>query len=194
MLNWIKKLFIRPRIWVISDTHFFHRNIIKYDELPFRDENEMTTRLIELWNKCVKPKDIIIHLGDFGFGNKEKLRDIAGRLNGYKILILGNHDRHSKSFFRSIFNEVYNGYYQLKYQNRTIYFLHNPNKITQCGLSKEKDYIVYGHIHKNYLTDWPLENTFCACISHIGFAPVRLDKIIGVWDEKEKAKKSCGEF
>ena len=81
------------KFWVIADTHFFHGNVIKYCNRPFKDYKEMNEQLIIKWNSVVAPEDIVFHLGDFSFGHKEKIESIKKQLNGTVILIKGNHDR-----------------------------------------------------------------------------------------------------
>ena len=58
--------------YFISDTHFNHKNVIKYDKRPFDSLEEMEWEIIKRWNNTVSNKDIVYHLGDFGFkwGNK----------------------------------------------------------------------------------------------------------------------------
>ena len=74
-----------------SDTHFNHGHIIKYCNRPFISMEEMNETIVQNWNKTVKQKDIIYHLGDVCWG----LPDIfLKKLNGYKILIQGNHDKY----------------------------------------------------------------------------------------------------
>ena len=80
-------------IYFISDTHFYHKKIIKYVNRPFKDVEEMNNTLINNWNKRVKHKDEVYILGDFSFGNKEQTLDLLNKLNGRKYLIKGNHDR-----------------------------------------------------------------------------------------------------
>ncbi|MFW6243233.1 MAG: metallophosphatase, partial [bacterium] len=75
----------------ISDQHFFHSNIIKYCNRPFKDINEMNYFMIEKWNEVVGINDIIYHHGDFCLGGKNNASSILSVLNGYKILIKGNH-------------------------------------------------------------------------------------------------------
>lgn len=53
----------------------------------------MTAAMIAKWNAVVRSEDKVFHLGDFSFLNKERTQAIVSQLNGYKILILGNHDR-----------------------------------------------------------------------------------------------------
>lgn len=82
---------MRNRFFV-SDTHFFHRTIIKYCKRPFKDPEEMTEKMVEEWNKHVTPADLVYHLGDFSFGNLKQTQEVLNRLNGQKVLIRGNHD------------------------------------------------------------------------------------------------------
>ena len=82
------------KIWLASDTHFFHENILKYCNRPFETVEAMNDALVANWNSVVKPDDHVYHLGDFCFGNVEKWNWCLepGRLNGHIHLILGNHD------------------------------------------------------------------------------------------------------
>ena len=87
-------------IWVISDTHFNHDNILHFtDDMGnktrghlFSSIEDMNEHIIERWNSVVKPGDIIYHLGDVAFGNKDEFKKLWPRLNGRKRLIVGNHD------------------------------------------------------------------------------------------------------
>lgn len=133
-------------IYLISDTHFNHYNIIKYCNRPFKNVHEMNMYMIEKWNETVQPTDTIYHLGDYAFGDKKFMQDVCNKLNGYKILIRGNHDKKGNNFFLDIgFNEVH--------KSKTInnYILtHRPL------LSVPQDFInIHGHIH-----NVPLNNEF----------------------------------
>ena len=83
------------KIFVTSDLHFGHRNILKLGNgRPFATIEEHDEALIENWNKVVSTGDMVFILGDLS------LRcDIAiveanlKRLNGQKHVISGNHDK-----------------------------------------------------------------------------------------------------
>jgi len=79
------------KIFITSDHHFFHGNIIKYCNRPFKNYKEMNECLIERWNATVGKNDIVFHLGDFAWRGKAK--EIRERLNGTIILVKGNHDK-----------------------------------------------------------------------------------------------------
>lgn len=80
-------------IWFTSDTHFYHGNIIRFCDRPFRYADEMTEQLIKNWNAVVQPNDQVYHLGDFAFASKGRVVELLCRLNGEKRIIAGNHDR-----------------------------------------------------------------------------------------------------
>lgn len=88
-----------------SDTHFGHRNIIKYCNRPFIDGSldksdvkrylikEMDAFLIAKWNSVVRPGDTVYHLGDFAYATTdEHVYDCMRQLNGSIHFIEGNHD------------------------------------------------------------------------------------------------------
>lgn len=76
-----------------SDLHFGHANIIKYSNRPFASVREMDEALIANRNKRVHPTDTIYILGDVFFCDIDKGEEIVNRLNGNKLLIMGNHDK-----------------------------------------------------------------------------------------------------
>ena len=80
----------------ISDTHFYHKNILKFE--PSRVEcfqaNRFGTQeqmLISNWNRICGERQLIIHMGDFYYGKDEHLSSVK-YLNGDKYLLKGNHD------------------------------------------------------------------------------------------------------
>ena len=90
----------KDRIFFTADTHWGHRNIIKYCQRPFADVDEMNETLITNWNNSVGKDDIVFHLGDFAMGGSADWSRLLDRLNGRIYLILGNHDM--KTMLRKI--------------------------------------------------------------------------------------------
>lgn len=85
-------------IWLTSDTHFCHRNIIIHCDRPYRtldgqpDIQAMNRDMTAKWNSVVAPDDLVIHLGDFAWGGPGKAKAAREALNGRLWLIRGNHD------------------------------------------------------------------------------------------------------
>ena len=79
--------------YYISDLHFDHTNVIKFDNRPFKDVEEMNNTLINNWNSVVKGGDIVYVLGDVLFGDENRFNEIVNKLNGQIVLVKGNHDR-----------------------------------------------------------------------------------------------------
>lgn len=156
-------------IYVISDTHFNHENIIKYCNRPFKNTNHMNEYIIQKWNETVKPEDTIYHLGDVGFGTNENLKSLIVRLNGTKILLIGNHDfkRGINSWQELGFKEVYKKKIEL-----TKYLLtHEP--VSEVPFGKIN---VFGHIHNKPLdSKFSPNNHFCVCCDVIDYTPVELN-------------------
>lgn len=83
------------KIWIISDTHFQHEKIKKFEHRP----DNFDEVIIRNWNKRVAKEDLVIHLGDVIFAEKAHLTVINSRLNGKKILCRGNHDNQSAVWY-----------------------------------------------------------------------------------------------
>lgn len=78
------------KIYGASDYHFDHNNVIKYDNRPYSNVNEMNEDIITKHNEIVKPGDDFYYLGDLCFGKDPESH--LKRLNGNKFFIKGNHD------------------------------------------------------------------------------------------------------
>ncbi|MFT4224286.1 hypothetical protein [Dysgonomonas sp.] len=65
------------KIHFTADTHFFHVDILKHcPERPYFGAEEGMFHdewLVDLWNKTIQKKDIVYIVGDFAFGNKERV-------------------------------------------------------------------------------------------------------------------------
>ena len=67
-------------IWITSDTHFGHTNIVgpeisswKSGYRDFKSLHEMNMALVDGINKYVKEDDILYHLGDWSFGGAQNI-------------------------------------------------------------------------------------------------------------------------
>lgn len=80
------------KIFYISDTHFGHKNCIKFDNRPFETVEEMDQTLIDNWNKKVSDEDTVYIIGDFIYRSGNTFEWYLKQLKGKKILVSGNHD------------------------------------------------------------------------------------------------------
>ena len=91
----------------ISDLHIGHENILRFDNRPFADVNEMNNKLIENWNARVRSDDTVYILGDFIWAKESEWPSIVGSLAGNKVLIRGNHDpKQFSAATRRMFQEI----------------------------------------------------------------------------------------
>lgn len=80
------------RFWT-SDEHFDHHNIIGYTGRPHPNATMMNLDMIERWNSIVGVDDETWLVGDLTLHKRlDKIAMILSRLNGRKILVVGNHD------------------------------------------------------------------------------------------------------
>ena len=79
--------------YYISDLHFGHKNILSFDNRPFKSIEEHDKALINNWNEVVGIDDDVWILGDFSWYNATKTIEFYKRLNGNKHLCIGNHDK-----------------------------------------------------------------------------------------------------
>ena len=124
----------------VSDTHFGHKNIIKYCNRPYEDVHQMNEALIENWNSVVQPDDEVWHLGDFCMGGT-KPKDWLPRLNGNVHLIRGNHDPYVEDQGFASVQE----YKELKIKGKRITLLHFPMR--SWNGSHKGTWHLFGHVH-----------------------------------------------
>ena len=94
------------KTYFTSDLHLGHANVLNFCDRPWDNLDDMHEGLIKRYNSCVRKNDVCYFLGDVGMGNAEQLKSIISRLNGKKILILGNHDRGVVAMYNMGFDAV----------------------------------------------------------------------------------------
>jgi len=156
-------------VYVIADTHFNHGNIIKYCNRPFKDANEMDETLIANWNSVVGKDDTVYHLGDFALAKTEQLQGYIRSLNGNIILLLGNHDRKAKSFWRSEGIQTYHQRRQLELDG--VILSHAP------VLFPDK-LNIHGHTHKQATII--LDKYYCVSVECTDYKPILLSEAISL--------------
>ena len=162
---------VKNRIWLIADTHFRHRNILKYepDARPFSSIEEMDNALIQRWNERVMPEDIVLHLGDFAFAGSTFIKDTLPRLKGHKYLLMGNHDRGRTSEFwlDAGFERVFDR--PILLDDRFV-LSHEP--LAEIPPGKVN---IYGHVHSSPHFSTFEPHRLCVCVERWDCHPIEYD-------------------
>jgi calcineurin-like phosphoesterase family protein len=173
-----------------SDHHFFHENIIKYCNRPFKSVLEMNSLLISNWNSLISNKDEVYVLGDIVIGNKSQLKEILSSLNGKKILIKGNHDRFSNTALKDAgFNCVFKSL-TIQVNNLTVLLNHYPYKPDNFinldeeqkkFLNKRPDnngtWLLHGHSHSKIALN---KNSIDVGVDAWNYYPVSEERLISL--------------
>lgn len=166
-------------IWVISDTHFGHRNIIKYCDRPYPGPTEMDWDIVEKWNSMVKPQDKIYHLGDVYMGCSNGYADnILSHLNGHKRLILGNHDDGRDKLLQRYFEKI--SVWRM-FPEFGLLLTHVPvheSALFRGATGNEKTpkklLNVHGHIHNN---PSPTSDHRNVSVEQINYTPINIEEL-----------------
>ena len=175
-------------IWLISDTHFGHANILNFTDSGtgelirgsrFDSVEDMNETMIRNWNSVVKPDDTVYHLGDVFFGNKDKFQSLWSRLMGRKRLILGNHDD-ARFFIKYGLVEKVTVWKEL--HEYGLLLSHIPldpsgllrHRHNNYGEAKDMLLNIHGHIHQN---PSPTEHHRCVCVEQIDYTPINIEEL-----------------
>lgn len=160
--------------WFISDTHFFHANILKFTNSegkrirPFDSLEEMHEYMIEKWNSVVKDNDYVYHLGDVTFQYHGAFNNLMSRLKGDKRLIVGNHDK------------IWNPALQMNFQKVDLWKGFKEHNFTASHIPlrleslRDGAFNVHGHIHQNAS---PTPNHINVSVEVRDYTPVHIDEI-----------------
>ena len=155
------------KVFLTSDLHLYHKRVIQFADRPFKDLREMHFTLVENWNSVVGKKDKVYVLGDVSFNNKPNTKKIIERLRGYKILIMGNHDkRRSRKWWLDVgFDEVIK--HPIIY-NQFLIFSHEP---VYCSNFVN----FHGHLHDNNAPEKVYNYHVNVNVEFNNYTPVCLD-------------------
>jgi calcineurin-like phosphoesterase family protein len=157
------------KVYFIADTHFGDERILKYENRPFENVEQMDLELISNWNRKVSTEDTVYLLGDFGAEGREA--EILAKLNGKKYLIKGNHDTKSNEEYRRFgFFEVYDhpiiieGFWVLSHDA-----LYVNDNMPYANL--------FGHVHASPIIKDYSKQHYCVCVERIGYTPIDFETI-----------------
>jgi calcineurin-like phosphoesterase family protein/2'-5' RNA ligase len=162
-------------IYLISDLHLGHGNIIHYCARPFvsSDVKEMNSVLVENWNNVVHQHNTVYCLGDLSYSRRRNSTEYwLSKLNGDIHYIKGNH--HDEGV------KIATDYEILHYQQYKFLLVHNPDQLPISW----NDWKIHGHKHNNDMKNFPFINgekkTINVSAELVNYRPVNLDFIISL--------------
>lgn len=127
------------RYYVISDTHFNHAPIVEYCNRP-EDHEERMLRSMTLAGAA---DHCLIHLGDLALGGEaEACARVCQHWVGRKVLVMGNHDSKSVSWYMEHGWDFVCESFRMEYCGKKIMFSHMPSPWDGVW-----DMNVHGHLH-----------------------------------------------
>lgn len=169
-------------IWVISDTHWHHANMLTFitpdgrKVRPWLPEqvDEMDEYMVDRWNSVVKPQDKIYHLGDVAMD--KKFIAIVGRCNGHKRLVRGNHDIHPIKLYLAVFDEVY----ATRWFEDVImsHIPLHPESLGPKAVDRPRKWAnIHGHVHNNVPQGHFGPVYYNVSVEMIDYTPVHIDEV-----------------
>jgi calcineurin-like phosphoesterase family protein len=151
--------------YFIADTHFDDENIIKFENRPFHNSNEMNEAIIAKWNEIVADDDFVYLLGDIG--NEDYIK----QLKGTKYLVKGNHDVKTNEEYRKAgFLEVYD--YPIVINNFWL-LSHEPMYV-----SENMPYAnLFGHVHNSPQYKTFSKHHYCVSVERIHYVPISFQEV-----------------
>jgi calcineurin-like phosphoesterase family protein len=162
---------MNKQIFVCSDHHFGHDNILKFEKngvryRPFDSLDEMHHFMIVQHNTVVRDIDTVYFLGDVVI--KKEGFEVLRQLNGSKRLVRGNHDIFDDALYHQHFKRIL-GVKMIP--ERKIVMSHIP--IHESCI--KDDWInVHGHLHLNSMNN---DRYINVCVEQLNFIPIPLDVI-----------------
>lgn len=137
-----------PKVFFTADPHIHHKNIIHYCNRPFSSIEEMDETIIKNWNSKINNEDTVYILGDFVLAwSFNRASETIKKLNGKKILILGNHDN-PQIYKKLLIDKVIEGLYDTKkicIEGKIIWLSHYPHR--SWNSSFHGAWHLFGHVH-----------------------------------------------
>jgi calcineurin-like phosphoesterase family protein len=177
----------------VSDSHFYHQNIIQFQNRPFNGTREMNEFIISQWNTVCGHETIVYFLGDFllgGEGGDRLVGSIISRLN-FKHLhfIKGNHDNAFCRWYKETDPRnitLYNSYLETKIGKQMITLCHYP--VLSWNKKSKGAWMLCGHCHYN-LKSIRAESNDIGKILDVGvdgnnFLPYSLEQVKYIMDQK----------
>lgn len=133
--------------WLTSDLHINHPKAVLFREGRYESLHEMNEALIEEFNEVVRPEDTVYCLGDMCLGDADEAPRMMKRLNGKKILVIGNHDTDAKVRNYAAENVFVDMTWQERLKVGSRFFYLNHYQMVVKNFTKDPIWCLHGHTH-----------------------------------------------
>jgi len=176
-------------IWLTSDWHLFHVNILDYCARPFRNVQHMQETIVANYQQRVAEDDVVWFLGDLtmqGSRQIQGVQKIISRLPGQKHFILGNHDRFKvQSYLRMGFLSFHTSI-DLQYRGQQYHLVHDP-KNAPPGTHR----LICGHVHEKWKTRQQPYVTVNVGVDVWEFAPVQMTDVVTIFIDNRNTEATA---
>lgn len=183
-------------MYVLSDLHLGHANIIDYCSRPFPNVATMNKVLIDNWNTAINPDDTVVYLGDLSMSDDiGRLLDWVDRLNGDIQFVIGDHDTVVPP---NLPETAIHSTYRFTYRGVPFFAVHDPAE----GPGNFAGWVLHGHHHNNHPELFPFvnpeERRVNVSVELLQYRPLHLDELIKylqemAWLDERPANTNLGE-
>ena len=173
-----------------SDYHFFHQNILKYENRPFDSVEKMNSEIVRRHNERANEEDIIFCLGDVGFyasamkaergeGMPVRALDLLKQMKGNIYRVRGNHDKNTNKLYVPI-KSIY-----LDISGLRVQLIHRPEDAD----IENNNLIIHGHTHSKFPTQEKLNSKkvpiyfINVSVEQNNYYPFTWDELKAKWDK-----------
>lgn len=178
------------QFWFSADPHLDHEKIIYLSKRPFHKVCEMNEAIIDAYNDLVQPNDTFYILGDFCWGNMDRIVHWRQQIKCKNIIFfIGNHDKpiidaYDKQLpiLKKLFREVH--WQRTKMINgQPIALSHYP--MLEWDRFFHGSWNLFGHVHGN-LSPLPGHLALDVGVDVHEYKPVSYDQIKATMELRKK--------
>jgi len=173
-----------------SDYHFFHQNILKYENRPFDSVEKMNSEIVRRHNERADEEDITFFLGDLGFyasankaergeGMPIRALDLFKQMKSNFYRVRGNHDKNSNKLYVPIKSII------LDISGLRVQLIHRPEEAD----IENNNLIIHGHTHSKFPTQEKLNSKkvpilfINVSVEQNNYYPFTWDELKAIWDK-----------
>lgn len=173
--------------YIMTDTHLYHEKCKMFCNRPDDVDEKMTKNMI-----AIPKNSVFIHLGDYSWNPGVSYEKILKNMDCKKILVRGNHDKNTNSWFLRHGWDFVCMQFKDEYFGKKILFSHKPQ-----AWDGWYDYNIHGHFHNLPPERWELELTKIYTDRHVllspeltGYKPISLNSIVSnlIKEDKQDGK------